>query len=861
MVKLRVLGTLDLRTDSGRPSSDLVGQPKRIALLAVLALSSTRGPISRDRLVGIFWPDLSQRRGRRALSQSLYVLRQSLGTDLFLANGTDALRLDANAVWCDAVEFCDAAGSGDNERALSLYAGDLLDGFHLADTEEFERWVDSERARLKRLAIETALELVSSRVDAGDFLGAARWARQLTRIDPWDEKHLIRLLGILAGQGDRSGVEQEFELYSRRMDRELGIEPSREVRTAYARALEAATPSMEQLVSATTGGLSPAPAVTATTRPVRGPWRIRALVGLAALVVLLFVTRGSWQATGEAEVRGHVPRVLIVPFANHSGDEMLDPLSRLAADYLSTEIARSGRVRVVPPVSALRLSSEVEVAGDTTAVGRAVAVGAAGEADLVLGGYVSGTKDSVVFEAFVLDPGTGELLFALDPVGPDRGATEPALERLRNAATGALAAHLDPRMRDWTGPGSKPPSYESYQEYSRALDAFLEVDWESQARAADLFVEAYRADTTFTAPLIWAVFAMWNSGQGDRADSVVHSLEPRADGMPEWDRAMLRYHLAFIHGDLAATYRTAAEVVALAPDSEWRWLLALSERAIGCRDRSLATLRDLGSRTGWMTRWSGPYWQVRLDIRHLLGDAEGEAHDANEALRELTDELNPGDEYRALAAHIRAAAVGGEQGRLESYLGQVRGLGGRAHRLYLKLLYWGPFDIAPDSPGFRTVLDTARVWYADRPDSVQGQTWYRFARRVLAYRAGEWNEADRQLQLLMETGWPEYAEYGYGPRAVTAARLGQADRARAIMDSLPPPEHGRSYADWDPDFFRARVEAILGEPSVAVQHLRAANRRGVPYSEVLGIARTDFESMWGYPPFQRLIATHSCEKL
>ena len=301
--------------------------------------------------------------------------------------------------------------------------------------------------------------------------------------------------------------------------------------------------------------------------------------------------------------------------------------------------------------------------------------------------------------------------------------------------------------------------------------------------------------------------------------------------------------------------------MALAPDSEWRWLLALSEKAIGCRDGSLATLRDLGFRTGWMTRWSGPYWQVRLDVRHLLRDAEGEAHDAGEALRELTDELNPGDEYRALAAHIRAAAVSGDRDRLEAYLEQVRGLGARAHRLYLKLLYWGPFDISPDSPAFRAVLDSARAWYADRPDSVRDRTWYHFARRVLAYREGRWEEADRQLRLLAEAGWPEQPAYGYGPRAVTAARLGQAARARAIMDSLPAPDHGRSYADWDPDFYRARVEAILGEPSTAVQYLRAANRRGVSYEEVHGIARTDFESMWEYPPFQRLISAHSCENL
>ena len=332
--------------------------------------------------------------------------------------------------------------------------------------------------------------------------------------------------------------------------------------------------------------------------------------------------------------------------------------------------------------------------GDTSTIGRALAAGVQGDADVVLGGYVSGTPDSTVFEVFGLDPGTGELLFALDPVGPEADAGETALERLRHAAMGALAAQLDQQMREWTGPASKPPSFASYQEYSRALDTFLEVNRESQARAADMFVEAYRADTTFTAPLVWAIFAMWNSGQGDRADSLAHSLEPR------WQRC--RNGTAPCCG---FTSRSCTETLPrntgrlprsyeLAPDSEWRWLLAGAERAIGCRDRALATLRDLGSRSGWMSRWAGPYWQVRLDLRHLLQDPEGEAHDADVALEELTDELNPGDEYRALAAHIRAAAVSGSRDRLEGYLGQVRGLGPRAHLLYLKLFYWGPFDLS-----------------------------------------------------------------------------------------------------------------------------------------------------------------------
>ena len=43
------------------------------------------------------------------------------------------------------------------------------------------------------------------------------------------------------------------------------------------------------------------------------------------------------------------------------------------------------------------------------------------------------------------------------------------------------------------------------------------------------------------------------------------------------------------------------------------------------------------------------------------------------------------------------------------------------------------------------------------------------------------------------------------------------------------------------------------------EHLRAANRKGVPYDEIQGMARIDFESIWDYAPLQRLLAGHSCE--
>jgi DNA-binding SARP family transcriptional activator len=124
-----LLGTLDLRTDTdGASLKLLLRQPKRLGLLVYLRLRAPLGPVRRDTLLGLFWPDLPQDRARRALSQALYVLRRSLGNGLVDAGGQELVAVDPSGIWCDASRFEEALAAGDLEEALSLYRGDLLEG-------------------------------------------------------------------------------------------------------------------------------------------------------------------------------------------------------------------------------------------------------------------------------------------------------------------------------------------------------------------------------------------------------------------------------------------------------------------------------------------------------------------------------------------------------------------------------------------------------------------------------------------------------------------------------------------------------------------------------------------------------------
>ena len=168
MLRLRVLGQMDLRDPEGREVTAVLVQPKRLALLAYLAMTATTGFQRRDILLLLFWPELSEPRARNALRQAVHQLRRALGSDVVLSRGTDMLAVDESRLWCDARTFEAALARGALDEAVALYGGDLLPGFAVEGATEFNRWLDDTRVVLRRRAARAAWALADRRERAGD---------------------------------------------------------------------------------------------------------------------------------------------------------------------------------------------------------------------------------------------------------------------------------------------------------------------------------------------------------------------------------------------------------------------------------------------------------------------------------------------------------------------------------------------------------------------------------------------------------------------------------------------------------------------------------------------------------------------
>ena len=129
MLRIRTLGSLSV-FDGDRTVSGAAQQPRRLAILALLARAGDRG-VSRDRLLLMLWPEADEERGRRGLNQALYALRQDLGGEEVILGSKD-LRLNPERIESDVLRFLEAKASGRPEEAASLWGGPFLDGFNLS---------------------------------------------------------------------------------------------------------------------------------------------------------------------------------------------------------------------------------------------------------------------------------------------------------------------------------------------------------------------------------------------------------------------------------------------------------------------------------------------------------------------------------------------------------------------------------------------------------------------------------------------------------------------------------------------------------------------------------------------------------
>jgi len=259
---LKLLGCAALERD-GVPVSGRAVHRRRMALLAVLAAARGR-MLGRERVIGYLWPDHPGDAARHLLSESLYILRKTLGDDAIVAAG-DEISLDPAVVGSDVAQFQAALDADDPERAVALYAGPFLDGFYVSEAPDFERWAEQERDRLSR-AHGRALEALAESAEAmGQPLRAAEWWKRLAKEDPFSSRVALRVMQALEAGGERAAAVRHASVHAGLVREELGAEPDAEIDAMARRLREAPRPAPAPADSPTPAPAGSGPSATSAT--------------------------------------------------------------------------------------------------------------------------------------------------------------------------------------------------------------------------------------------------------------------------------------------------------------------------------------------------------------------------------------------------------------------------------------------------------------------------------------------------------------------------------------------------------------------------------------------------------------------
>ncbi len=842
VLRLRLLGPVEFTQPDGTPLGAILAQPKRLALLAFLALSNGGGFQRRDVLLNLFWPEFEQERARAALRRALYFLRKSLGDGVIIPRGDEEVALAPERIWCDVVALRAAVDAGQLEEALELYGGDLLPGFFIPDASDFERWLEAERRQLRLLAARTAATLSERAEAAGDLEEAARRAHVVLALDAQSEPVFRRLVGLLHRRGDRAGIARAYELWRRRLDEEYSIEPSAETQRTIATlmadggdAVEASRTPSAALSPAvarpdTQGPLSPAiatapPVARATWRSRRGPAWAAALIALAALLAAaLFVNGGS-------ELRRD--RVLVTVFENHTGLPALDPVGRMAADWIARGLMLTGNVEVISATSALLAVTDDE-SPDVRAMARQ-----AGTGTVVSGAYY--LESGVLrMQAHITDAARGRLLHTLDPIRVPPDSATAGAELLRQRISGALAARFD-WSAEWTELTRRvqPPTYAAYAEFVEGRDLFSGSMFQVNqiALAAERFERAWALDTTFYIARLYASLMYHNLGDA-RRDSVLQSVAFHREELAPGERALLEHFRAVQAGDNVAALRTARQVNETAPNSLLAgyayWAVANNRPREALKVHSqLDTERGLLNGTEY-------YWRWLTIARHMLGDYRRELRDARQGRLREPQLMGP------LFQEARALAALGRTDDVDRVLEESHSLPKQSFTPAAVMLHTAAeLRAHGHAEAAARVLERAIAWYDTRTDEER-----RAQRETLArtfYAAGRWEEA-RVLFEELAAEQPARVQY-IGYLGTLAARRGdraEAERVLAVLASFRQPTQPVQ------TLWRAKIATLLGDSGQALDLLREAFAEGLRYDLSLHVD-PDLESLRRHPTFRALL--------
>jgi tetratricopeptide (TPR) repeat protein len=563
------------------------------------------------------------------------------------------------------------------------------------------------------------------------------------------------------------------------------------------------------------------------------------IAALGALVFLVAAAAYIWQRHLGATRSVHLEpqRIAVAVFENRTGDASLDPLGRMASDWIIQGLSRVEGCEVVPSISIL-FAQPAEGANRPMPRDPLQTLAQETGAGTIVSGTYQLAGDTLRFQARVTDAVHSRLRYALEPVCAPRGAPLEAIDALRQRVMGALT--VQERASYHEVEPQRPPRYDAYREYITGFELF-ETD---NVRALDHFVRATELDPGFVTPLYYEAYIRERLGEYARVEEILRTLGGKRQDLHPFARHWLDVMVAYAGHRYPEALQYSRAALKEAPRDPITLLWAgYMARACNRPREAVTVYRDLDVHT-WPDHPLGKARAMNLCYAlHMLGQYKRELQEAQVARDLYLGQLElRSSEVRAWAALNRTDEV---SRIIEECLAgpPITGTaGGVMLEATAELRAHGHRQAA------LVVADRAVEWFQNQLEAQPEQEAWTTGHIDALRWAERWDEAYEVCQNL-------FAHAPQNPRLLgilggLAARRGDRTEAVQISEELRHADPLHLYGVHT--YWRACIAALLGQKDEATELLRQAFNEGVAFG-VTHHREIDFEPLWEYPPFRKLL--------
>ena len=583
-----------------------------------------------------------------------------------------------------------------------------------------------------------------------------------------------------------------------------------------------------------------------------------ASIGFLSMVIgaILFWGLGN-RNSGEGQLLDKYIReakVAVGVFENFSGDENLDALGFMAAEWLSSGL-RELNVRTVSP-EMVRQSKDAIGILPNNSNNEASFAEITGAAYVVTGSYYT-RGDSIILTTRLNSTTTGEVLKTFTELTGHKEKKEELVKEASQYLLGYWVVKQDQQL-----PIINPPKYEAYQEFLRCF-----------TRDITCYQHALEIDPDFILARIWLMRSYGAYALDSLFLSEKNRLEDDRSKMTLFEQNLMSYASAEYEGD----YQTAFDAL------NANYQLDSMDYKLAHQTASIASTylnrTDIAiERFEWIFNHL-PQFDRRIHNQtyYHLFDAYNREKQYDKTIdfyvglpEELKNNFRPHTHFEVIMALLY-------QGRLKEAQEIVQRFGNNLeYNMRSAYMYAYIFPDSVHNPFLKELsgrideLPSLPVGYGDIHTNMR----YWNSRFLVYYMQMDWDRTQKELQKLDGYNWESYYQtFPYEREAwkrqeqlwlATAwacvyAQQGKIDSCYLKMQELEVigklynDDTHMAYLRGATAYLKARIYAVLGEKEKAVKALKTSIDQGRLYMWWNIYFDLDFVNLKGYEPFEELI--------